>query len=301
MTTGELHSVEGSNYQAFEPPANQNYVPVPNYVPVQTVPNDGSPSSRLINAKMVRIRISERCAYYNYHKPIFHINTISMIDDLNPQNENEASLFDAEMFVPCCPVPIRYNYIDAQTKQPFGASYYKDLGKQVGCCCGKYFIFPDMIHSKLTEPNNMSTIKCYDSRSFYRTFEYEGRTYYKIGEPYVEPECCQNCCKSEPKPKNECDCCSCCKTPQVVKRIYVDIYNTSNQCVGKYVRFFDITGCCCCQTSTLFFEIYFPPDANEMLKLALIGQMLFILEVGPNIFGVLPGNGTSETFPLGNI
>ena len=67
---------------------------------------------------------------------------------------------------------------------------------------------------------------------------------------------------------------------------------------GKYVKFFEVTGCTCCQTPTLFFEIYFPSDANEMLKLALIGQLIFLLQVGPDVFGVLPGtSGNPNMYP----
>ena len=67
----------------------------------------------------------------------------------------------------------------------------------------------------------------------------------------------------------------------------------SDQCVGKYVHYFDQKGCplCgCCQDTTLFFEVYFPADANELLKLSLIGQLLFILDEGVPFFGALPGN-----------
>ena len=189
----------GPNYQPFQPTPNQNYSPDPNYIPVQTSPNDGSISSRLASTRMVRIRIQIKwvCSDLAY-KAIFQINTISKIDDLNPNNEGELPLLEAELFIPCCPEPIKYNYIDAQTRQPFAISRYINLGRQVGCCCGHYFVFPDIHHFKISEPNNISVTKCYDSRSFYRTTEYNCASFYKIGKPYVPVDCCEECCK---------DCC----------------------------------------------------------------------------------------------
>jgi len=311
MATGELHSVEGTNYQSFQTAPNQNYVPVANYVPVQTAPNDGSPSSKLINTRMVRIRFAVKCdcPLFNYSEPYYQINTISRIDDLNPQNENELSLLDAEVHVPlCCPEPSKFNYTDPQTKQPFATSQCATFDRKAGCLWDRYTIFSDIVHTKLSEPNNISTIKCYDSRSFYRTFEYNGNTFYRIGEPYVESGCCQNCCccccccdcKEVQTTKKE-GCCNCCKAPLAIKRTFVDIFNMSNQCVGKFVRFYDEYGCCCCEKKTLFYEVYFPADANEMLKLALIGQLLFLIQFGPHIFGVLPGMSNLEMLSLGNI
>ena len=315
----EMHFVDNTNYQSLEtaPPQNltsvQNLPPVvvPNYVPVPNfVPSDSPISSRLIGTKMVRIRFETKCADCSCNKPFFKINTIDKIDDLNPASENESPLLEAEMFIPCwCPVPIRFDFIDAQTRQPFSVSQYKEFGRNVVSCCGccgeNYFIFPDMLHYKHSNINDISVIQCYDSRSFYRTFSYNGTMLYQIGEPYVPmDDCCKNCCaccKNPVKIKDEpcCnDCCSCCKTVQIDKRTYVDIFNMSNQCVGKYVKFFEVTGCTCCQTPTLFFEIYFPSDANEMLKLALIGQLIFLLQVGPDIFGVLPGtSGNPNLYP----
>ena len=213
--------------------------------------------------------------------------------------ENELPLFEVEQIIPCCPQPIKFQFIDAQTRQPFSTSFYKDMGQNVNkCCCGEnYYIFPDMIHSKVINPNDFSVTKCYDTRSFYRTFEYMGGTYYKIGKPYVPVDgcCCKYCCSccnaGVVKVRDDEPCCACCEKPPVPeRRTYADIFNMSDQSVGKYVQYFNQSGCVCCQNSTIFFEVYFPSDANEMLKLALIGHFIFILLLGPIIFGYLPGS-----------
>lgn len=293
-----------ANYQSLQTAPNQNYVAVPNYVP-----NDGSASSRLINTKMVRIRMEKKfaCNFNSCTKPYFAVNTISRIDDNNHQNENETPLFEAELHIPfCCPEPMKFEFIDAQTKQVFSTSRNNDNGKRVySCCCfgENYYIFPDIFHSKTSNPNDFSVTKCYDSRSFYRTFEYQGGVFYKLGKPYVPVDkkccdcdcCCCCCCKKEEeivvKEESCCSCCDeCCKKAQYQKRTYVDIFNMSNQSVGKYVRYYDESGCLCCQSTTYFFEIYFPSDANEMLKLSLIGHLIFLLQVGTNIFSTLPGS-----------
>ena len=144
----EMHFVDNTNYQSLEtaPPQNltsvQNLPPVvlPNYVPVPNfVPSDSPISSRLIGTKIVRIRIETKCvcADLSCNKPFFKINTIDKIDDLNPASENESPLLEGEMHIPCwCPEPITFNFIDAQTRQPFSVSQYKDLGRNVVSCCG---------------------------------------------------------------------------------------------------------------------------------------------------------------------
>ena len=105
-----------TNEQLLKPSDNQNYSPVPNYSP-----NDGSSSSRLINTRIVRIRYETKLAIgeYNSEKRNYQVNTISCIDDNNPQNENEGPLFEAELAIPfCCPQPPQLNINDAQSKQP---------------------------------------------------------------------------------------------------------------------------------------------------------------------------------------
>ena len=114
-----------------------------------------------------------------------------------------------------------------------------------------------------------------------------GTGYYKIGKPYVEPPCCDSCCKCQPTQSTKCVCCP---KVEIVKRIYMDIFNMFDQRVGKFVSFHDVNGCCCCETHNEFYEIYFPADANLMLRLALIGQMIFFFHFGTNLFGSLPGS-----------
>ena len=166
------------------------------------------------------------------------------------------------------------------------------------CCGDNYTVFPSIYNYKTNNPNDYSLVNRYDSRSFYRTYEYLEQSYYKIGEPYVPKEigCCDNCCSCCFKKANvstgcSCSCCCCCdcETVMVDKRTYIDIYNMNNESVGKFVLYYEKTGCGSCANVTCFYEIYFPPDANEMLRLSLIGQMIFFMHFGKTKFGVLPG------------
>lgn len=290
--------------------------------------NDGSTSSKLANAKMVRIRFDTKCALTECYlkKPYYQINTISKIDDDNPKNENELPLLEAEKITArFCANPVEFTFTDAQSKKHYSTSRHNGFGiKHCGILCigESYKEFPDIISNKAGKDIDISTTKCYDSRSFYRTFEYQGRAYYKLGKPY-DPEdkkcncpcpCCTICCPEKDlfvcpcccfqikEKKCECvfsldklPCCFCCKKEEEPeRRTYIDIFNMSDQCVGKYVHYFYQTGCPCpicgfCQTTTEFFEVYFPSDANELLKLSLIGHLLFVLDLGPPIFGTLPG------------
>ena len=71
----------------------------------------------------------------------------------------------------------------------------------------------------------------------------------------------------------------------------------TDQSVGKFVKYCDISKSCCSNTKTLFYEIYFPLDANELFRLTFIGQMIFFLHLQQNLFGALPGNkGNLEQF-----
>ena len=111
---------------------------------------------------------------------------------------------------------------------------------------------------------------------------------------YSKDKCCDNCCccccvSQDAKVQNE-PCCCCKKEVPRQKRIYADIFNMSGHSVGKYVEYFNQTGCCCCVTKTSFFEVYFPSDANELLKLALIGHLLLLIQFGTDIFATLPGS-----------
>ena len=298
MNSNELRPVDDSNYQALQNAPNQAYplLPNQNYSPVpNTVPVDGSISARLMGAKIVRIRLASKCACNkSCSTPYYQINTVARVDDLNPVNEGEAPLLEAELADPsCCPEPMKFEYIDAQTKQRYCTSQYKDFGQKVTVCCGdNYYVIPDIIHSKMINPGDACITNCYDSRSFYRTFNYGQGAYYKIGQPYVPSNDCDCCCCCKPKTvvvKNPV-CCDCCKVVPLEKRVYADIFNMSNQSVGKFVKYFNEVGCCCCQTTTLFFEVYFPQDANEMLRLGLIGQLIFLIQEGFNIWAFLPGS-----------
>ena len=293
----------------------QTFNPIIAQSPISVI-NNGDIFSRLMNTKMVRIHVSSRCACVQGCREIFYsVNTISRIDDINPANENEIPLFeisenhDCYLCPSCKPAGLKFDVFDAVTKQLISNfETRKNLTRIQECCgmCGDdYLVYPTIYNYKCSNINDMSTVKRYDSRSFYRTFEYLGKAYYKIGEPYIPTEltcaecccqcitclpcccCCRGGCKSEKTP-----CCECCKTIEVDKRTYIDIYTMDNQSVGKFVRFYDETSSCCgccCNSKTLFHEIYFPPDANDLLRLALIGQMIFFLFLKKNYFGLLPG------------
>ena len=102
----EMRFVDSSN-------EDQNYSPVPS-----SSPSDG----KLGGVRMVRIRLDRKCAPSECRtdKPYFQINSISAIDDNNPQNENEVRLFDAELAIPrCCPQPPQFNFFDTQSRQPY--------------------------------------------------------------------------------------------------------------------------------------------------------------------------------------
>ena len=63
-----------------------------------------------------------------------------------------------------------------------------------------------------------------------------------------------------------------------------------DQKVGKFVYAVkDNSCCCCCGTIECFYEIYFPADANLLLRLALIGFMVFYFHSEIILFGALPG------------
>ena len=62
-----------------------------------------------------------------------------------------------------------------------------------------------------------------------------------------------------------------------------------DQMVGKFAKLNE-SGCCCCVKGEYFYEVYFPPDANDILRLELIAQILFFVKFGMNLFGVLPGS-----------
>ena len=133
--------------------------------------------------------------------------------------------------------------------------------------------------------------------------------------------CCVDCCKCEnsnkPQKKSDCKCdckcdckkfcreccycfyccCCCCEEKEVGKveviidkRIYIDIFTMQDQSVGKFAYLYEKL---CCQKDKNFYEIYFPPDATEMVRLALIAQILYFFKfraTGNIAFHSLPGN-----------
>jgi hypothetical protein len=85
---------------------------------------DGDLTSRLMNTKIVRIRIGTRCACVKgCKKNYFEINTITRRDDKDRRNENEMPLFYAEentdcKICGCCmPFQITIELFDAKTKE----------------------------------------------------------------------------------------------------------------------------------------------------------------------------------------
>lgn len=287
----EMHLMENTNYtQAPATPQNVVYPTAPMPVYAQ-IPNDGSPDARIMNTKIVRFRLGQRseCNCNGCKAFFLIINTVSRIDDANPQNENEMPLFETEYVPPgCCDNSITYNLMIPQSKTVYGTSKTVGLPIKVNNCCGEsYYQLPPVHNFRASNPADSSIINRHDTRSFYRTFEYMMNSYYKIGKPYVEPPCCDSCCKCQPTQSTKCVCCP---KVEIVKRIYMDIFNMFDQRVGKFVSFHDVNGCCCCETHNEFYEIYFPADANLMLRLALIGQMIFFFHFGTNLFGSLPGS-----------
>ena len=139
------------------------------------------------------------------------VNTISRIDGINRENEQELPLFEVEENQDCCKIEaIKFDFVDATTKQLFSASEMREFPKRISPCCDESYIdYPFIYNYKLSNRSNYSHIDQYDSRSFYRTYNYSGQSYYKIGEPYVPKEatcgeCCCYCITSLP-------CCICCR------------------------------------------------------------------------------------------
>jgi len=233
----------------------------------------------------------------------------------------------------CKPFEITFEIFDALTKELFSTSTINQLDQRINECCGEqYIIHAPILNFKSSNPGDVSHINRYDDRSFYRTYDHLGQSHYKIGWPYVKKEekCGDNCslycvcsympiiglfimcCKCEdnkpintpPKTTGGCnckDCCCCCcccceekvgKVEEIIdKRIYIDIFNMLDQSVGKFAYLFEKG--CCCASDKLFYEIYFPPDANEMVRLALIAQIIYFYKfrlTGNRAFISLPGN-----------
>ena len=317
---------------------------------------DNSITSRLMNTKIVRIHPGSICACVTgYRKMIFNITTISKRDDRERANENETPLFYAEenltcsflCFGSCRPFQITFELFDPNTKQLFSTCQIIERDVKVNeCCKDPYIILAPIYNYKVNNTNDQSKVSRYDTRSVYRTYDYLGQSYYKIGKPYVEgkePPCCDNCLLSfskipccfclayctcnEEKPTSKCCdcsgsksssssccsssssssccnslkpfclccwcfycCCNCQDKEEIIddKRIYIDIFTMDDIKVGKFAKYFNKG--ILCQSDELFYEVYFPPDANEMLRLALISQIIFFHKLKVDFFGRLPGS-----------
>ena len=292
-------------------------------IPISMPVDDGSITSRLLKTKIVRIYPGTASACVNgCKKLVFNINTISRRDDQDRRNENELPLFYAEevvvcefLCINCNPDSITFNIHDPNTRALYSKSTIEQLPTKIDSCCDDtYYILKNIENYKISATFDKSSVRRYDTRSFYRTYDYMGQSYYKIGEPYIpkETSCCRsllNCitcipccccfkiclCDDEKKNSDCCCCCCCCCCGDKVqvyddKRIYIDIYNMNGVPVGKFAHYFE-KGFCCCKSTEDFYEVYFPPDANELLRLALIAQIIFFVKTGKLFyFALLPGN-----------
>ena len=268
-----------------------------------SAPMNSSLTSRLMNTNIVRIHSDTICACVpGYKKLIFNINSISRVDDLIRWNENEVPLFYAEEKLDCgfccfssCDTPkITFELFDPNTKGLFSKSEIIGLNIRVDeCCRDSYIQLQSIINAKM---GDMSTVNRYDTRSFYRTYDYLGQSLYKIGWPYIEkePSCCDCSLSCIFSSLPCCCCCMClaeccdCKKGDSIDDIrkYVDIFNMNDQSVGKFALYYEKQFC----NETKFYEIYFPPNSNEMIRLALIAQIIFLVKLGNPIFWTLPGS-----------
>ena len=142
----EMHLMENVNYSQT-PTTQQNIVYPTTQMPV---PNDGSIESRLMNTKIVRLRISERCECncHGYKYLFYIVNTVSRIDDLNPKNENEMPLFEVENTISkycCLDLGVKYKFLDPKTRTVFGNCESSGFPKKIKDeCSGDYFELPPL-------------------------------------------------------------------------------------------------------------------------------------------------------------
>ena len=282
--------------------------------PIQTTSGEISDiSSRLMTSKIIRIHpLSSDCCK-GCNQISLAINAISRIDDENPTNENETPLFRVEENTSCCRsctncFKFHFYAHDSNNESVLYVSEIKDKFKIIySCCC--YYELPDILNYKVNDSNTQSIINRHDSRTIYRTYEYLGQAYFKIGKPYEEKEnncCCSKvddtqanlccCSKVDDTQANLC-CCSkvddtqekkgCCES--YIERSYIDIFNMSDQLEGKFAFCNEKNKCC----SKTFFEIYFPPEANELIRISLISQCIFLFKFPSfqreRFFAYLPG------------
>lgn len=265
--------------------------------PIQTTSGEiNDISSRLMNSKIIRIHpLSSDCCI-GCKQISLVINTINRIDDENPTNENETPLFRVEentSFCRSCTGCFEFYFYahDSNNESVLYVSEIKDKAKIINscCCCVSYIELPDIFNYKANDSKTQSIINRYDSRTIYRTYEYLGQAYFKIGKPYEEKE---NCSKVDDTQANLKDNDSQEKKgfcESYIERSYIDIFNMSDQLEGKFAY--------CNEKNKpfgkTFFEIYFPPEANELIRISLISQCIFLFKTSSfqreMFFAYLPG------------
>ena len=272
-------------------------------------------SIRLMASKIVRIfpLISDCCM--GCKQCNFTIDTIIMQEIAEQLIDYDLPLFRVEQIITCpyrCTgFPIKFHFYSHKSNNE-KVLYMTEVKDRpifhLHMCDLDYFELPDILIYKANESNAQSIIKRYDNRTIYRTYEYLGQIHYKIGKPHAhkEPTCTEGmnhffshfpcflcsylCSKICYMPRNE----QRRWEPRIFKeKIYIDIFNMENQIVGKFAYYRGRD--CCCPTN--FFEVYFPPEANEMIRISLISQCLFFFVRPPPafepeyFFEKLAGNG----------
>ena len=152
----------------------------------------------------------------------------------------------------------------------------------------------DILNYKANDSKTQSIINRHDSRAIYITYEYLGQAYFKIGKPYEEKEnnCCCCCSKVDDTQANLKDndtqekkgfC------ESYIERSYIDIFNMNDQLEGKFAYCNEKNK----PFAKTFFEIYFPPEANELIRISLISQCIFLFKIQSfqreMFFAYLPG------------
>ena len=294
--------------------------------PIQTTSGEiNDISSRLMTSKIIRINpLSSDCCK-GCNQISLAINVISRIDDENPTNENETPLFRVEENTSCCRsctncFKFHFYAHDSNNESVLYVSEIKDKAKIIYscCCCISYIELPDILNYKANDSKTQSIINRHDSRAIYRTYEYLGQAYFKIGKPYEEKEnncCCYYCCwccfskDDDTQEKNGCCCskvddtqanlCCCSKVDDTqekkgccesyIERSYIHIFNMSDQLEGKFAYCIEKNK----PFGKSFFEIYFPPEANELIRISLISQCIFLFKTSSfqreMFFAFLPG------------
>ena len=268
-------------------------------------------SSRLMTSKIIRILPLSYDCCKGCNQISLAINAISRIDDENPTNENETPLFRVEENTSgCCSCTnfFKFHFYahDSNNESVLYVSEIKDKVKIINscCCCISYIELPDIFNYKANDSKTQSIINRYDSRTIYRTYEYLGQAYFKIGKPYEEKE--NNCCccsKVDDTQANfddtQASLCCCSKVDDTqekkgfcesyIERSYIDIFNMSDQLEGKFAYCNEKNKPC----AKTFFEIYFPPEANELIRISLISQCIFLFKTSSfqreMFFAYLPG------------